>query len=44
MADILERKIPYLFPGDLELRLDAQNFVTAISGYPVGGGGGTIVE
>ena len=44
MADILERKIPYLFPDDLELRLDAQNFVTAISGYPVGGGGGTIVE
>ena len=44
MADILERKIPYLFPGDLELRLDAQNFVTAISGYPVGGGGGTVVE
>ena len=44
MADILERKIPYLFPGDLELRLDAQNFITAISGYPVGGGGGTIVE
>lgn len=44
MADILERKIPYLFPGDLGLRLDAQNFVTAISGYPVGGGGGTIVE
>ena len=44
MADILERKIPYLFPGDLELRLDEQNFVTAISGYPVGGGGGTIVE
>ena len=44
MADILERKIPYLFPGDLELRLDAQNFVTAISGYPVGGGGGAIVE
>lgn len=44
MADILERKIPYLFPGDLELRLDAQNFVTAISGYPVGDGGGTVVE
>ena len=44
MADILERKIPYLFPGDLELRLDAQNFVTANSGYPVGGGGGTVVE
>lgn len=44
MADILERKIPYLFPGDLEIRLDAQNFVTAISGYPVGGGGGAIVE
>lgn len=42
MADTLERKIPYLFPSDLELKLDAQNVVTGISGYPVGGGGGTI--
>ena len=42
MADRLEREIPYLFPGDLALELDAQNFVTAISSHPIGGGGGTI--